>query len=103
MRTLELTPPKFNLPKDSGLHTYLYRYACMCANLEINPNVVIEHMKDCVESLSYHREVPDREIESAVEHAYKAVMEGTSYAKKIVMEYNPVYSRNVAKKYQTTK
>ncbi|MFN6017381.1 MAG: hypothetical protein ACK49N_07370 [Verrucomicrobiota bacterium] len=102
MRTLELTPPKFNLPKDSGLHTYLYRYACMCANLEINPNVVIEHMKDCVESLSYHREVPDREIESAVEHAYKAVMEGTSYAKKIVMEYNPVYSRNVAKKYQTT-
>jgi hypothetical protein len=102
MRALEIPFPKFKLSKDSGLHPYLYRYACMCANVEINPNEAIEHMKDCVESLSYHREVPDREIESAVEHAYAAMMEGTSQAKKIVMKYNHMYSMNLSKKYQTT-
>jgi hypothetical protein len=102
MRKLELTPPKFKLPKGSGLHTYLYRYACMCANLEINPNAVIEHMKDCVESLSYHREVPDREIESAVEDAYTAIIVGISPARKRAMRYDPIYSRVIAENYKTS-
>jgi hypothetical protein len=96
------TFPDFYLREGDGLHKYLFHYACKCAEFELNEDLVIEHMIECVEDLSYHRDVPDREIESAVNDAYATVNGEITFERKKVQRYEKYAALEISRSYPTT-
>jgi hypothetical protein len=103
MNTIETSFPEFRLKKSSGLHTYLYHYACSCAEEEIDPAEAICHMTECVGSLSYHRDVPEREIRSAVEDAYSRVIGGQPRNTRALPRYERDSAMDIYESYQITR
>lgn len=103
MNTIETTFPEFRLKRSSGLHTYLYHYACLCAEEEVDPNEAICHMTECVGSLSYHRDVPEREIRSAVEDAYSTVIGGHPRNARALPRYDRDSAKIIYESYQITR
>lgn len=103
MNTIETSFPEFRLKKSSGLHTYLYHYACLCAEEEIDPDEAMCHMTECVDSLSYHRDVPEREIRSAVEDAYPTVIGGQPKNARALPRYERDSAVDIYESYQITR
>ena len=103
MNTIERTFPEFRLKKSCSLHTYLYHYACLCAEEEIEKDETIFHMTECVESLSYHRDVPEREISSAVDCAYLAVIEEEPRSTRKLPCYELDSAKDIADSYLITR
>lgn len=92
MNPYETSFPEFRLRKSCGLHNYLFHYACLCAEEEIGAQEAVCHMTECVEALSYYRDVPEREIVSAVESGYATVIGGEGRS----TPRHPQYERDAA-------
>lgn len=103
MNTIETSFPEFRLKKTCGLHAYLYHYACLCAEEEIEAHEAMCHMTECVGSLSYHRDVPEREIRSAVECAYSTVIGGQARSTRKLPRYEVDSAKDIAYSYQVTR
>jgi hypothetical protein len=95
------TMPVFKAPK-TGLHRKLFTYACECAEQGIPPEDCLQHLKDCVDGLDYHREVPEREITDAVKCAYKCVLEGSSENSVRLPRYDSSAANEIYQQWQTT-
>ena len=93
--------PEFRVPK-SGLHRYLFSYACECAELGIPPEACLQQLKDCVDALDYHREIPEREITEAVKYAYRCVLEGPSEDSVRLPKYDREAAHEIYDIWQTT-
>lgn len=102
MNSIETSFPEFRLKKSCGLHSYLYHYACVCAEEEIDPDEAIYYMTECVDSLSYHRDVPEREIRSSVECAYSTVMGGQPRNTRTLPHYEPDLAMDIYQSYLIT-
>jgi hypothetical protein len=103
MNTIETSFPEFRLKKSCGLHNYLYHYACLCAEEEIDPDEAICHMTECVSSLSYHRDVPVREISSAVKDAYLIDIGGQPRSSRKLPSYESNSAMDIYESYQITR
>jgi hypothetical protein len=93
--------PEFRVPK-SGLHCYLFAYACECAEIGIPPDECLRHLEVCVYDLNYHREVPAREMHAAVSSAYKYVFEGSSEDADRLPRYDSNAANEIYQQWQTT-
>ena len=89
-------------PPNNGLHTYLFRYACMCAEEEIPSEDCRIHLDQCVDNLRYHRYVPPREITAAVTDAYRRVFEGPSKKTTRYPDYDSSAANEIYQQWQTT-
>jgi hypothetical protein len=83
--------PAFKIPS-SGLHRYLFAYACKCAEEGISPEAAKAHISACVDAISYHRYVPDREICDAVRDAYQCADNESLSLRRL-----PAYNAAIAK------
>jgi hypothetical protein len=95
------TLPVFKAPK-TGLHRKLFTYACECAEQGIPPEDCLQHLKDCVDALDYHREVPEREIIEAVKCAYRCVLEGPSEDSVRLPKYDREAADTIYHQWQAT-
>lgn len=102
MNSSEIHFPEFSLRKGIGLHQYLFRYACLCAEEEIEPETTKCWIAECTQSLNYYRDVPAREICAAVEHAYACVFNSEPIVRREVSRYEPDAAANIAEDYGTT-
>ena len=93
--------PEFRVPK-SGLHPYLFAYACECAEIGIPPDECLRQIEVCVNDLNYGREVPAREIHAAVSSAYKCVLEGPSEDSARLPRYDGSAANEIYQRWQTT-
>ena len=89
-------------PPNNGLHKYLFRYACMCADEEIPSEDCRIHLDQCVDNLRYHRYVPPREITAAVTDAYRCVFEGPSETTTRFPDYDSSAANEIYQQWQTT-
>ena len=89
-------------PPNNGLHKYLFRYACMCADKEIPSEDCRIHLDQCVDNLRYHRYVPPREITAAVTDAYRCVFEGPSETTTRFPDYDSSAANEIYQQWKTT-
>lgn len=89
-------------PPNNGLHKYLFRYACMCADEEIPSEDCRIHLDQCVDNLRYHRYVPPREITAAVTDAYRCVFEGPSETTTRFPDYDSSAANEIYQQWKTT-
>ena len=100
--TIETSFPEFRFKKSEGLHQYLFRYACMCANEDIDSEELECHMIECASLLDYHRDVPDREIITTIENAYRIASDEKPKPTHRRPAYRPGAAKMIAKKFGTT-
>lgn len=93
--------PEFRVPK-SGLHPYLFAYACECAEIGIPPDECLGQIEVCVYALNYHRDVPAREIHAAVSSAYRCVLEGPKEDSVRLPRYDGSAANEIYQQWQTT-
>ena len=89
-------------PPNNGLHKYLFRYACMCADEEIPSEDCRIHLDQCVDNLRYHRYVPPREITAAVTDAYRCVFEGPSETTTRFPDYDSSAANEIYREWMIT-
>ena len=89
-------------PPNNGLHKYLFRYACMCADEEIPGEDCRIHLDQCVDNLRYHRYVPPREITAAVTDAYRCVFEGPSETTTRFPDYDSSAANEIYREWMIT-
>jgi hypothetical protein len=100
--TIETSFPEFRLKKSEGLHDYLFHYACKCANEEIDPEELECHMIESAALLNYNRNVPDREIRSAIKSAYSSDFDGNQKNTHRRPAYQPGAAKLIAEEFGTT-
>ena len=67
--------PEFKLARGKGMHTSLFAYSCRMEEEDVDPDLVVEHLKNCDKVINYKRPVGNREIKAAVEGAYNVVLD----------------------------
>ena len=92
--------PTFKVYKGKGMHLSLFAYSCRMAGEEVDPELVVEHLKNCDEVLNYKRLVEDREIEAAVEDAFNVVLTSSTRKRKTPLpKYDAAKARNIYDEY----
>lgn len=99
----EVEFPKFYFPHDSGLHQYQFKYACLCAEEGIEPELALSHLTACVAKLNYKRVVPPRELSDAVNNAYRMVGDGSIDSIQSFPKYDAAAAARIAKEFGTTR
>ncbi len=68
--------PEFRLPKQGGLHPYLFKWAMQSAERGIDPVRATDRLRAEAGALSYRRDAKDPEILGAIASAYRIHLEG---------------------------
>ena len=92
--------PTFRLNKGKGMHVSLFIYACRMADEGVDPELVVEHLKNNDKVIDYQRVVEDREIEAAVEDAYNTVLTSSTRKRKNPLpKYDAAEARKIYDEY----
>ena len=102
MSTTEISFPEFKLRKDVGLHQYLFHYACLCAEEEIDPEMTESWIAECTLALNYHRDVPEREIRDTVTNAYACVLQSEPVERRRMPRYEADEAASIVEEFGTT-